>query len=110
MNEYFTGDDVSIPLTVYDVDDAPVNLTGSTLKAYIKDADTADDTGALASYINTTHVDATNGKTQIDFTSAQTATLTGKYYFVVRLFDALGHRTTLKLENDKIAFLPYKDN
>lgn len=71
----FTNDGITIDITDYKI--------YFTLKEKKEDADSA----AKVNKIVTTHTDATNGETLIEFIAADTADLLGNYYYSIEYRD-----------------------
>lgn len=78
------GDTLTIPY-IYKRNNVAIDITGFTFETYI----TTDPDAAVPSALHVTtavHTDPTNGITEIEFTAAETATLTeGKYYIIIRI-------------------------
>lgn len=93
--EIYQGDDVSFELNVTE-NQVPVDITDwkvyFTVKAHYTDSD--DD--AIFSKDVTSHIDPTQGETQINLTSTDTdAASLGNYYYDIQVKDANGKIQTL---------------
>lgn len=79
---------------VYTVNGVPTDITGSTVRFTMKDAEydtDSDDSDATLKYDITNHSDPIAGESQIEFAPADTAELTpGTYYYDVKIELASG--------------------
>jgi len=74
------GDDVSLSISFTDVNNDPVDITGSTVYFTIKESLNDNDSQALVLIEQSTHVNPTQGETVIEVSSSQTNLLEVRNY------------------------------
>jgi len=74
-----------IDLYCLDENDVVVDITGSEIYFMIKDIPSQDDASAKINKKITSFTDPTNGNTEIELTSAETASLLGNYIYQIKI-------------------------
>jgi hypothetical protein len=69
----------------YDEDDALIDITGSEVYFMVKDTPSTVDASAIINKKITTLTDASNGNTEIELNSADTASLLGNYLYQIKI-------------------------
>jgi len=69
----------------YDEDDVLIDITGSEIYFMIKDNPSQEDAFAKLNKKITSLTEPTNGNTQIELTSAETASLLGNYLYQIKI-------------------------
>jgi len=91
----YRGDDKTWNLNFTDADGNAIDLTGSTIFFTVKSNKTDQDSDAVISKDQSSHVDAVNGQTQIVLTNSDTNIKIGNYYYDFQLVDSTGLVTTV---------------
>lgn len=101
LQTIYRKDDVKIPITMTN-NGIPVDLTGVTLKFILK-KELEESSAILIEKTITTHLDATNGKSEIILTTTDTNLTPGKYYYSIIMIDSRGYKTTLIVSDVEIS-------
>lgn len=82
------GDDVTLTVTLKNLDGDPLNLTDGIVFFTVKHKLSDDDAHALIKSETSSHTNAAAGITTITLTAAQTAITPGVYYYDLQVKDA----------------------
>jgi archaellin len=80
----FRGDDVALNLTFKDSAGVAIDITNYTIYFTLKKNKFDEDADAVLLKNITVHTSPTAGQTQVSLTSAETALLSGSYYYDIR--------------------------
>jgi hypothetical protein len=86
--EIIRGDDVTLSITLTDVNGTALNITDGTVFFTIKQNITDTDTDALLKTSVTSHTNGAAGLTSIPLTATQTDITPGVYYYDLQVKDA----------------------
>jgi len=104
LSDFYRGDTLRYRLELKDVDGNPIDLTGSTFWLTMKSNPIMDDSSAEIQVSVSTHVDATNGITEIIVPNTITDTLTPKttLYYDIQWVAPSGDVTTIIADRVKV--------
>lgn len=91
----YRGDDKTYNLTFTDSNGDAIDITGYTIFFTVKNNKTDSDDDAVIKKDITSHIDPTNGKTQIILTDIDTAIAIKRYFYDIQLKDVSGLITTV---------------
>lgn len=97
MIEIFRNSPIKIPFDFTTEIGQPIDITGWSVNFYC--SKNLEDGQILISKSITTHIDAVNGMTEIEFTKEETSLAAGEYYYEIAVNDGIQGEYTIKVDS-----------